>query len=94
MAPHGVERVDELAPWRGVAHAARTAIVVLLLIALLEAHAAPGRCRAQTQAGWAVAAERQRNTQEPRALDQKRQIEAVQVVILDHVRIELLQQRQ
>src|SRR6185369_3990043 len=41
----------------------------------------------------AVASQEQGDSQSPRTLHQKRQIEAVQIVIFDHVRIELADPR-
>ena len=78
VAEHGVERVDQLAPGRDQPHAAAG-------VARADRHAAAGPALAQP--GPADPAERERHAEQPRAPIEERQIEAVQVVVLDHVRI-------
>jgi hypothetical protein len=83
VAQHGVERVDQLAAGHGEAHAA---------VRVALARGAPAR-GAGAEAGRAGAAERERDAEGARAALEERQVEPVQVVVLDHVRIERLHAR-
>ena len=78
VAEHGVERVDQLAAGDGVADAAQRRCPAR------GRRAAAGRWRRPGPTG---ATERERDAEHARAALEERQIEAVQVVVLDHVRI-------
>src|SRR5581483_4482750 len=78
VAAHGVERVDQLTTGNDEALAA-------LGISLVH-RSAP--CGAAAQAGGTDAADGQRNAKSLRAPVQEWEVESVQVVILDHVRID------
>jgi hypothetical protein len=81
---HSVQRVDQFPPGYRVARAAHGVGAP----ALCERGTASRRPLLQT--GLVVAPEPERNAQASRSFGQERQIEAVQIVILNHIRIERL----
>src|SRR5262245_15024920 len=83
VAAHGVECVDQLAPGRHQTNAASGTVV--------EAHAT--LCGSLTQLRLTGAPKRERDTKPPRTSLEKWQIEAVQVVVLDDIRIRRLNRR-
>ncbi len=91
VAANGVERVDQLAARRDEADAPlpRSPIAPVRQIAL--GHAMAGRAHPQTRAPRA--AERDGNAKDAGAPVEERQVEAVQVVVLDHIRIRIADTR-
>ncbi len=90
MPTNRVERIDQLAPGHRVACAAHR-LRALPLRSLTKHRAA--RSGALLEPRLAIASEQQRDPQASRALNQKRQIETVQVVIFDHIGVELADPR-
>ena len=78
VTQHGVQRVDQLAARHGEPHAATSD---------RARRATPRRAARWRSPGRPGAAERERDAEQARAVIEERQIEAVQVVVLDHVRI-------
>ena len=77
VAQHRVERVDQLAPGRDEPDPARR----------IGAAGSPAARAALPQSRRPDPPERERHAEEARAPVEERQVEAVQVVVLDHVRI-------
>ncbi len=83
---HGVECVDQLAADHGVARGTLT-LGGIPVVAFATPRPVAARRRAALQPGRTSAAERQRHLQRLSAPGQKWKVEAMQVVVLDHVGI-------
>lgn len=83
---HGIQRIDQLSTRSHKSHSATALPTLVRIVERGRRHAAPSGAHVETR-GPAESAQRQGNTECPGTSVEEGKIEAVQVVVFDHVRI-------